>query len=56
MCVDMGSFSFFKKKKKSAEKIDKLDFIKIKNFSASNKEHFKKLKRQNPQKEENVYK
>ena len=55
MCVDMGSFSFFKKKK-NAEKIDKLDFIKIKNFSASNKEHFKKLKRQNPQKEENVYK
>ena len=35
LCVDMGSFSFFKKKK-NAEKIDKLDFIKIKNFSASN--------------------
>lgn len=30
--------------KKNAEKIDKLDFIKIKNFSASNKEHFKKTK------------
>ena len=35
LCVDMGSFSFFKKKK-NAEKIDKMDFIKIKNFSASN--------------------